>query len=654
MTKVHIDFETYSEADLPAVGAWVYSQHPSTEVICMAWAVDDEPPRTWLPVHPIPARLKTLLSRPTTLVAAWNSFFEWCIWHHTLQWDALPLSQWEDTMAKAAVHNLPLKLDKCAEAIHAPNDFAKDKRGKYLINKLCKPQKGFRLLDRDLLNEMYEYCEQDVVAERYIDKRLAPLSVPERRLWELDQKINIRGVHIDTDNAVLAQDMLKQIVTQLKVEVSQVTNDELDSTNSRPKVLNYLAEKHQWTMEGYTKNDVKKALADPTLPEGARTILSIRQREGKTSTAKYRKLVQITAADNRAHGLLQFHAASTGRWGGRLFQPHNLPRPDKRLAKYAGRIIETFSLSDALVLEQFYGEPMECMSTALRGMITSPKNKQLYVGDYSQIEARALAWMANQLDVLAVFSSGQDVYKHTAAKIYRIPYSQVTDEQRFIGKIATLAMGYQGGYRAFIKFAEDFGVDDIDEAFANGIKDDWRNENQEIVKFWYALEHAAVNAMDHPNTVVTVGDTDGLYSGLTNIKFVKGDNFLQLILPSGRALFYFHPTVTGGNEGYADRQPQVRYWGTDSFTKQWRQLEMYGGKWAQHACEGVCRDLLGGAMLDLESNGFDMVLSVHDENIAEREAGHMDLFSEIMKRKPDWAEGLPVDLDTFAARRYRK
>jgi DNA polymerase len=565
-----------------------------------------------------------------------------------LNWDALPLSQWEDTMAKAAAHNLPLALDKCCTAIGLPEDKAKSKRGKYLISKLCKPQKGgLRLHDRVLLREMYEYCKQDVVAERAIDKKLSDLIPSERKLWELDQKINIRGVYIDSENVDHAIVVLTQIMAQLKQECLEKSNQMLASTNSRPQVFKYLEDVHGWKMPGYKKSDVNAALKNPALPAGAADILDIRQREGKTSTAKYKKLQMIKAKDGRAHGLLQFHAASTGRWGGRMFQPHNLPRPDIELAAFADKIISTFQFRDANVLPQFFGEPMSCMSTALRGMIISPPGKVLYVGDYSQIEARALVWLAQQLDVLGIFAEGTDVYRHTAAKIYRCHIDEVTSEQRFIGKIATLALGYQGGYKAFLKMAADFGVEDMDEDFAENIKLDWRNENPEIVSFWNALEQAAIAAVLSPGEVITIGDED--YTGLRNIKFVMGNHFLQLILPSGRSLYYFHPVVIEGDFG-----DQMFYWGTDSFTKQWSRLSMYGGKWAQHVAEGVCRDLLALSMADLEDEGFDMILSVHDENIAEREPGHTDAFREIMLRQPAWSHGLPVGVDIFTAERYRK
>ena len=284
---------------------------------------------------------------------------------------------------------------------------------------------------------------------------------------------------------------------------------------------------------------------------------------------------------------------------------------------------------------------MDCLSTALRGMLIPAPGKFFYVGDYAQIEARALVWLAQQTDTLDVFRSGKDVYKDTAAKIYRIPYDQVTKEQRFIGKIATLALGYQGGWKAFIKFAEDFGVDDMTMEFAERIKVDWRAENLMIEAYWEALEDAAVSALMSPGIPQVVD------SGLGNVQFVKGKNFLQIILPSGRVMYYLHPSV--------DDRGNFKYWGTDSFTKQWMQLSMYGGKWAQNICEGVCRDLLARAMLRLEHEGFDMVLSVHDENIVEyQDDTRVELFNECMLDAPSWADGLPIEVDTFIAKRYRK
>lgn len=238
MQNVSLDFETYSDSDLKKVGAWAYACHPSTEVICMAYAIDDNEPILWLPSEDLPE----FVQQPERFnLHAWNSFFEWCIWHHVQQWTSAAITLWNDIAALAAALALPRKLEDCGAALGLPQDQQKDKRGKYLIQRLCKPNRGKRIVDAELLEELYNYCKQDVVAEKQIAKHLRPLNAMERKVWELDQTINIRGVRVDVDTVDHALVLIAQGNQKLNKEVALLTDGELTNVSQRQRVLDYVS-----------------------------------------------------------------------------------------------------------------------------------------------------------------------------------------------------------------------------------------------------------------------------------------------------------------------------------------------------------------------------------------------------------------------------
>ena len=637
MTKIHLDFETYSEGDIRSLGAWAYAKHPTTEVICLAYAIDDDEPKLWLPGDDNPAFIGNLTDYE---LHAWNSFFEYCIWHHVLGWPEVSVKQWHDTAALAAALAMPRKLGDCGAALGIDLDQQKNKRGRYLIQRLSKPNRGERIRDIDLLQEMYDYCCQDVIAERAIARRLhfSELQNIERAVWELDQTINIRGVPIDTQAVDDALDMLEQVTETLNNEVSEITDGHLAGVSQRARVMEYIAKHHGYHLETYTKGFLRSVLDDDTLPAVARRLVEIRLQLGKTSTAKYAALKQLVTDDGRAHGLLMYHGASTGRWSGKHFQPQNLPRAS---FDDTDMCIELFKSRDADFLEMLYGDPMEALSSCLRGMICAPEGNRLIVADYSAIEARVLAWLAGQQDILDVFRGDGRIYEHTASKIYGVPVDKVTKDQRFIGKVATLALGYQGGSGAFTAMAEAYGME-IEPALAEKIKTEWRKVNKHIVKFWYGCEEAAIAAVETRGAVIRVG----------HIQFRASCDYLFCCLPSKRLLAYYQPRLEPGR---FDRD-QVTFMGTNSVTRKWERHHTYGGKLVENITQAVARDLMAEAMLRVESAGYPIVLSVHDELIAEvpEGFGSVDHFAELMCELPVWAEGLPISAEGFESRRYRK
>ena len=463
----------------------------------------------------------------------------------------------------------------------------------------------------------------------------------ERQIWLLDQIMNARGTRIDIASVKNALTIIDKETAHLNREVMGLTTGSLTDMNSRPLVMDYF-KRQGYPLKRYTKAYVERLSKHPKLPRKLQRLLEIRLQTGKTSTAKYQKLLYIAAGDGRAHGLLQYHAASTGRWGGRLFQPQNLPRPTIDDTDFA---IELFQYCDNERIRLMYGENevMNVMSSCLRGMLIPSEGMRFLVSDYSAIEARVLAWLAEQDDVTEVFRGHGKIYEHVAAGIYGIPMETIKkgSQERFIGKVATLALGYQGAVAAFVGMAEQYGVE-ISKAEASEIVSNWREANPMIVKLWRKMESCAMSAIQNPGKAFA-------YNG---IRFMMVGEHLMCELPSGRLLNYaFAHTATGrfGNE-------QPCYMGVDSLTKQWKQIHTYAGKLTENIVQAIARDLIADAAVRIESSGYKTLLTVHDELISEAPMnfGSLEDYDGLMCVLPNWAHGLPLSAEGYESSRYRK
>lgn len=502
----------------------------------------------------------------------------------------------------------------------------KDKRGKYLIQRLCKPYRGKRVRDPELLAELYDYCLQDVVAERAIRKRLRPLHPTERQVWVTDQKMNLRGVRLDKDNIGHAISIIEKLAVELNAEVFELTNGALSSTASRAKSLEWINSQGV-RMDSYDKAAVTCALEGVCPPDVYR-FLQIRQALSKSSTKKYQAMLDCLARDNRAHGTGMYHGAATGRWSGRHFQPQNLPRP---IVDDVDSVIDVLKYRST---QQLDGEPMALLASCLRGMLIAGKGRRLLVSDYSAIEARVLAWLAGHETVLQSFRDGLDLYKVTASSMYGIPYSDVDKDQRFLGKVASLALGYQGGVKAFQKMAQNFGTV-VDDQQALKIRDDWRATNEPIVKLWHEIEAAAVKAVQSGKADTSVG------------VFNMIGNDLVFVLPSHRLLSFPKAEVSNS---------KLSYHGMNNYTHKWEAIPTYGGSLVQSITQAVARDLLAHSLLLIEQANYDPIMTVHDEIVADtrNDHGSLDEFNELMCRLPEWASGLPMAVEGYESERYRK
>ena len=696
MIKVSIDFETFSECDIRSAGAWAYATHPSTRVLCMAYAYEEEPVQLWVPGQELPAFMQNTAT--DYHIHAWNSFFEWVIWTHVLKLTPPPITQWTDTAALACAMALPRALGQCGEALKLPQDLQKNKRGYYLIRVLSIPNE--KNGDPDLTQQMYQYCKDDVTTEREISKRLYKLNPTERKVWELDQTINIRGIKVDKPRVGNALNVYAMAQADLKGRLKKITG--LDNPNSQKQFLGWLQDKGV-SIENTQKATLKQLLGEKDT-NGVHRAVELKMSLSKTAQKKYQSMADKMGSGTRLHGNVMYHGASTGRWSSTGVNLQNIARPTLD----ADWCIDSLTHEDLALFQMTDTDPMEALSSSVRGMLIPEDGHKFIVGDYSSIEARALAWLAGQEDKLEIFRGDGKVYEDAASKIFHVPVKKVTKDQRFLGKISELACGYGGGAGAFQQMADIYGVE-IPRIKAEIIKRKWRKANSRIVDFWKEIELAftyvteewvermradeVIETRANPTPQRPQDAKSPRSVEAQRVKMWVSNNFLKIQLPSGRRLFYFHPRVEWreldiytipdgqlnggltvsynkithgslhnfrveasqlGAVAYTIPAKSLSYMGVNSTTRKFERIKTYGGKLVENITQAVARDIMAESMLLLEERGYSIVLTVHDEIISEVTNGTVEEFTTIMERTPKWAEGFPVKVEAYEAYRYRK
>lgn len=644
--KFSIDFETRSAVDLRKCGAYVYAESPTTDILCMGYAFEDEPVKMWKYGEAFPVEL---MKFP---IYAWNANFEYLIWNEVgvkkYGWPKLPLEQTYCTMAMALAMSLPGKLENVSPALGIKAQ--KDMQGNRVMLQLSKPR---QVKDDGTIvwwtpeefpekyERLYEYCKQDVEVEREAAKKLLPLSPSERKIWLIDQKINGRGVKIDLPSVRSAMNVIESEKKRLDAEMRKVTGLSVASSSAVGQLTTWLASKGVET-ESVGKGDVVELLKKE-LHRDVRRALEIRKEAGKSSTAKLNAMVLRSCSDGRVRGTQQYHGAGTGRFAGRGLQTQNFPRPNLKHDEIEGVIAILNGSANPAEIDMFYGAPTSVISDCLRSFIRAEDGKNLLAVDFAAIEARVLAWLANEIKKLNVFRTHGKIYEAAAADIYNVALELVNKEQRQIGKVADLALGFQGGKGAFQSMAKLYGVNVSDER-AESIKVAWRKANPAIVKFWYDLDNAAISAVLKPGQIFAAGPEG------REIKYKVSGTFLFCRLPSGRAIVYPYPQIERDSKFGRDI---VTYMAEDSYTKKWTRQKGYGGLWAENVTQGVARCVLTDALIRLEDKGYETVMTVHDELVCE---GNQDLkeMEELMCQVPVWAEGLPIAAEGWKEKRYRK
>jgi DNA polymerase len=702
MTTLWLDTETFSECDLKAHGTHRYAEHPSTEITVAQWAVDDGEPQVVDCSHigpapadhdDIPHELFMLLHRARfhddITIVAHNSMFDRTLLRHCWGID-VPVERWQDTMIQAMSHGLPGSLDKIGQIVGLEEDKAKDKRGRELIQLFCKPRpknsilrRATRITHPEQWAEFLEYSRQDIVAMRAIGKRLPSWNYrpghPELALWHLDQQINDRGVAVDIDLAVAAIDAVAREQKRLKREVVEATGGLVTSASKRDQLLAFICAEYGVDLPDMKADTLRRRVEDPDLPEGVKLLLSIRLEATKTSTAKYKALVNATSDDGRLRNTLQFAGAQrTARWAGRIFQPQNMPRPDMK----QDQIDEGIEALKAGCAELFFSNTMRLTANTVQGCIVAPHGKKLTIADLSNIEGRGLAYLAGERWKLKAFADfdagvGEDLYKVAYGRSFNIDPKEATGQKRQIGKVMELGLGYEGGVAAFLTFAAVYNMDLEDlakavwatasaEALENAqgmwgwakkkkrtlgltmevyvacevLKRAWRDAHAATSALWASAGEAVRLAIKNPGESFPVGQ---------HLKARRDGAWLRLRLPSGRYLCYINPSV--------DDDGQITYFGVNQYTRQWGRIKTYGGKLIENATQAFARDILAYNMPAIEAKGYQIVLSVHDELLTEtpdREEFNADELGQMMSIAPPWAKGIPLAAAGFETARYRK
>ncbi len=650
--QVNIDFETRSAADLRKVGLYRYAEHPTTQVSCLAYSIDGGDVQGWRIGQPMPAEL--LAAARHAEFHAWNAQFERVIWREVLlrQWkleidEVPPLRRWHCSMALGGLHGLPLQLEKAAEAVGLAQ--GKDVAGGALMMRMCRPRgydsTGWPVWwdDDERMERLLAYCRQDVRVEMEIAAKLTLMPAGERLLYMLDQTINERGVELDINLLLASLSMAKKATAAADAELDRITSGAVAGV-SKVSALTRWIRQQGVEVESLAKRSVE-ALQAGEIPDEVSQALMVRQEAAKSSVAKLETMLAYRGAGGRMRGLLQYAGAATGRWAGRGPQPHNFPRGT---VPNAETWIPSVLLGDLDLIDQFH-PVLDVISSLLRAHIVPGQGKRFVAGDFAAIEARVLAWLAGQADLLELFRTGGDVYKAMASRIYVVPTSEVTKTQRQMGKTAILGLGFQMGPAKFIESCLAMAGVAIEEDFSRTVVAAYRQANKKIVALWYALDDAAVMAVATGEAQVVPG-TDG------KLLFDTEGGWLRLRLPSGRFLFYANPRLVEVETPWGDKRSVVAVDHWDGIARKWRARKMYGGLWTENAVQATARDLLAQAMLRLEKAGYEVVLTVHDEVVAEvdLEEGSVEEFESLMCEVPEWAEGCPVSVEGWEGPRYRK
>ncbi|ENJ4125355.1 DNA polymerase [Staphylococcus pseudintermedius] len=649
---MNIDIETYSSNDILKCGVYKYVEAKDFEILIIAYSIDggsvsaiDMTMLDDTEFHAAYETFKIALFDPNVKKYAFNANFErTCLAKH---FDVdMPPEEWSCTMVNATRLGLPSSLEKVGDALNLQNQ--KDRAGKNLIRYFsvpCKPTKvnGGRTRNLpmhapDKWQQFIDYCIRDVEVEMSIATKIKdfPVTKEEQKYWNLDQRINDRGIKLSKELMVGANELDKMSKEDLLKQAIQITG--LENPNSTSQLLKWLNEEQGLDIPNLQKKTVQDYLKNAT--GKAKQMLEIRLQMSKTSVKKYNKMHDMMCADERVRGLFQFYGASTGRWAGRGVQLQNLTKhymSDVEL-DIARDFIKAQRFDDLSLLLATH--PQDLLSQLVRTTFVAKEGYILAVSDFSAIEARVIAWYAKEQWRLDVFNTHGKIYEASAAQMFGVPIESITkgDPLRQKGKVSELALGYQGGPGALKAMgALDMG---IKESELQGLVDSWRKANPNIVNFWKACQDAAINTVRSRKTHYTHG-----------LRFYIKKGLLMIEIPSGRSLAYPKARISENDWG----APVVEYMGLDINGK-WAKLKTYGGKLVENIVQATARDLLAVSMLRLDNAGFNIVGHVHDEVIVEmpKNSNGLAKIEKIMSKPVKWAEGLNLNSDGFTSPFYMK
>jgi len=529
--------------------------------------------------------------------------------------------------------------------------------GHKLMLKMSKPRKATKYnaakwycKKADLLRLM-EYCEHDIDAEVDLLLTLPDLTANERRVWELDQRTNLRGFAVDRPVVEKVIGFIDTELARYEREIKHLTGGAVSTANKVASVKSFVNGLGAG-IENVQAKTVQDALKRVDLDPTARRVLEIRASASKTSTGKYYSIEARSRVDSRVRDIMMYHGASTGRWTGLGVQIQNFPRGT--LSDAQSRPVNSVKAVDLLAnpavdleaVRLLYGDPMEFFSHILRSTIKATPGYEMFCGDYAAIEVRVLFWLANHADGIKAYRDGRKIYEEMAQVVYAVrELDAVTKAQREIGKRIILGCGYSMGAKKFMETCEHFGVA-IDPPLAEKAVKAYRTFHAPVVKFWYALEDAAIRATLDPGKRYRVG----------SLVWVKEGEFLWCILPSSRRLAFYGPQVERELTPWKEFRPKLYHWDILPASKRWVFQSTYPGRLAENVTQAVARDVMAAASLRVDDAGYPMLFSVHDELGNEREIGRGSLaeYTRLMSEPPEWAGNMPIKVETWKGERYRK
>lgn len=658
-----IDLETFSSVNIKKAGAQAYIRSPDFEILLFAYSVDGGPVQVidMAQGEVIPQVIFHALTDPAFVKHAYNAAFEWgCLSKYMGL--KLPPSQWRDTMLHGLYCGYTAGLDATGRALGLPEDKQKLNTGKALIRYFCvpcKPSKANGGRTRNYPNHdpekwrlFKEYNAQDVVTEMEIERRLSAFPVPDfvQKQWETDLLINDRGVAVDmgfVQGALELGETVRSTLTEEAINISGLYNP-----NSVKQLSKWLEQETGEEVSNLRKETVSQMLGREENSETVQRMLEIRQELGKSSMKKYDAIENCVCPDGRVRGLLQYYGANrTGRWAGRLVQVQNLPRTYTEPLELARELVKGRKL-DALRL--IYGRPNDTLSQLIRTAFVAAPGNVLIDADFSAIEARVISWLADQEWRLEVFRTHGKIYEASASQMFGVPIERIKKGNpeyalRQRGKVAELALGYQGGVSAMRKMDTGHQLDNLSDDEIKDIVNRWRDTNPKIRDLWYAFDSAAVQVINCGGSIKVRCCTLAREYDST-----QGVSCLTILLPSGRKLYYIDPAVGENRWG----NPSITYMGLNDKNK-WSRVETYGGKLVENVVQAIARDCLAQAIEHLEAAGYPVVFHVHDEVVIDiapfaDDQTMLNNVVKIMSTPIPWAQGLPLGADGWVGTFFKK
>lgn len=652
--KLFIDVETFSSVDLTTSGAYKYFESIDFELLMVAYRLNIHGKTKLIDLalgEKLPKEFTDALQDKNVEKHSANANFERGAFK-AYGFD-IPANQWFCTLVKAAYCGLPLSLSSIGTALGLEPDKAKLSTGRAAIKYFCVPciptkKNGFRCRNfphHDLIawEEFKTYCIRDVDTEIEIDTQIEEYSLPqfERDNYLLDQKINDRGILIDCQFAANAISFDNKYSGMLMREVIDITG--VNNPNSPKQLKTWLSKQLGVEVPSLAKDKLKLLIKNAKTDSVLR-VLKCRKKLAKSSTKKYVSMENYACSDQRARGLFQFYGANrTGRWAGRGIQLQNLPK------NYIDRIEDARDIvasGDYDLTRMLFDDVSDLLSQLIRTSLVASEHKTYGVADFSAIEARVISWLANETWRLDVFHTHGKIYEASAAMMFNVPIDSIDkgSDLRTKGKIAELALGYQGSFKALEKMGgAAMGLSVIE---MKSIVNKWRKTNRAIVGLWYDSNECAMLAVSNPGVTVT--------SKHRLLKYYSDGFVLKIQLPSGRSLHYQEPRIVSNRFD----KPGLEYRGMIQSTKQWGYIDTYGGKLVENIVQAIARDLLAYSMLELDKAGFDIVMHVHDEVICEIDIDNsnnkLQEMCDIMGQNVPWAQGLPLVADGYITPFYKK